>query len=295
MACAYLRRGDCGEAFQGGATSLGSSCEWDVGLRSEARWFSGRGESLPVLAPWDVGGVRKAAFVIVYVRWCTHCRFRAWIPSHKLDPFTVLLARRRERIASNAILADAWKEVRERYEKFGDQNDLDYWKDKLLADKIGKGFDAHFRVEPTSNLGSQYPKGNDKRKREGPSKLAYPWGNEAGEEIDDEESDSFLAPAIHTGTKIKTEFEDIEDDDNLFRDLSPPRSISSGKRSKLGSIGNFPARLGSPFGGYRRMSALGSPARAIKQEKGLEYDTSCLSQNLADYPVNIVQTSSKSL
>ncbi|KAL9127767.1 MAG: hypothetical protein Q9217_003425 [Psora testacea] len=183
-------------------------------------------------------------------------------------------ARHMQRMTTNATLADAWQEVRERYERFGDTSDLGYWIDKILASDIGNGSIGALATRSTLRLGFKYLNVAEKRERKLSPNPRYFLGS-GDEEFDDEESDAFATNI----PKIKKRFSDANEDDVFATDLTPSSTTQSITSSKLEPNGRFTPRLGTPFGGYRTrllnpmhgIRSSKTPSHTMKQESDIDH------------------------
>ena len=179
---------------------------------------------------------------------------------------------------TNATLAAAWQEVSEQIELCGEKSNMAYWKDKLQAKGLQERVNYNTGAWDDGSGGSWPQKGGRKstkeRKRKRTPNRRYPPGYGPDEEVDDEESDSFLS-----APRIKNEFGNGDEDMAFSGYLTPSYSTDISKRSRLNSAGRLTARLGTPFDGYRSqfstplrgIALAGTPSRTIKQENDIEY------------------------
>ena len=180
-----------------------------------------------------------------------------------LKDFTFETIMQGQQDCSNSVLREAWKEAKERYVKLrrsSATNDLAYWKDKLMAKQIQQEFDGEDLRYTSSALDSKMENSTKKRKHKHGS-------DTRGNAVDDEEPDAFFDP------KIKKEATETEEYNPFAKNFAT--SMSSSKRSRPNSSGNFSRRLGSPFS-YKssalttpigELQVSKSPDRPIKQKK----------------------------
>ena len=207
-----------------------------------------------------------------------------WILYDKLIPFTIPFARDMGKKTTNATLACAWQEVIERYTRSGDTGDLGYWKDKIIARKYEKECIVASATRRAPKLGSRYQSFTDQPKRKRSRNQPYP-AYIPEEEVDDEESDSFLTSSSYDGTKIKREFGGVDEDNSFLHGLTPLHSTVSSKRRSHDMTRCSTVRLGTPFGGYHnklatpkhRPSRINPKTRDYTGEYDMEYTTSTLS------------------
>ena len=172
-----------------------------------------------------------------------------WAPTKGLEPIDIDMGRAIRSSTTNRLLAKAWSEYIDQYQKgmIFAWKDLDYWKTKLHAQRPDRA--------PTGGAkkgklpGEKMYRG---LKRKGTPEFKYPPGyrNEA---LDDEEpEDLFLPQGNPAGPKIKRESIDSfssEEMDALYDDADPPypKSSQSSKKSKLDSSGRFSMRPSTPL------------------------------------------------